>query len=143
MTSHEDIRRFLEPRSIAVIGASNDESKLGYHVFRNLKQRFRGIAYPVNPRGGEARAAFERIISSVAGRAPGARVEGVLVQEMVEGAIEVFVGGYRDERLGVVVGVGLGGALVEVLGDVAFRTYPASLDDIDEMVDETLLAMVP
>lgn len=44
------IRRFLYPRSVAVIGASNEEGKIGHAVFRNLLAAgFAGPLYPVNP----------------------------------------------------------------------------------------------
>ncbi len=39
--------KFFNPKSIAVIGASDNPSKLGYDVFRNLKE-FNGRVYPVN-----------------------------------------------------------------------------------------------
>ena len=54
--------------------------------------------------------------------APGAQV---LIQQQVRG-IELVVGGLRDETLGPIVAFGLGGVLVEVLGDVSFA--PAHLD---------------
>lgn len=38
---------FFNPRSIAVIGASSDEKKLGFEVFKNLKN-YHGNVYPVN-----------------------------------------------------------------------------------------------
>jgi len=41
----------FRPSSIAVIGASEDERKIGHVVFRNLvKQGFKGKVYPVNPK---------------------------------------------------------------------------------------------
>ncbi|MEW6584522.1 MAG: bifunctional acetate--CoA ligase family protein/GNAT family N-acetyltransferase [Nitrospirota bacterium] len=41
---------FFNPRRIAVIGADEDKSSLGYNVFRNLLgQGYRGSVYPVNP----------------------------------------------------------------------------------------------
>jgi acyl-CoA synthetase (NDP forming)/RimJ/RimL family protein N-acetyltransferase len=44
------IRRFLYPASVAVIGASNEEGKIGHAVFRNLLAAgFAGTLYPVNP----------------------------------------------------------------------------------------------
>jgi len=39
---------FFKPRTIAVIGASNDPLKLGYEVFKNLKKYREGRVYPVN-----------------------------------------------------------------------------------------------
>jgi len=44
----------FEPRSVVVIGASQDKSKLGYGVARNLiGSGYPGEIYLVNPRGGE------------------------------------------------------------------------------------------
>ena len=40
------------PRSIAVVGASTDPTKVGYAAFRNLL-RFKGDLYPVNPKRDE------------------------------------------------------------------------------------------
>ena len=48
-----DIKRLFEPRGVAVIGASHDESKLGYRIVRNiLSGGYAGKVYPINPRGG-------------------------------------------------------------------------------------------
>ncbi len=44
------IARLLHPRSVAVVGASNDEGKIGHAVFENLlRMGFEGPLYPVNP----------------------------------------------------------------------------------------------
>jgi len=44
----------LTPRSVAVIGASNDPKKRGFQVLRALRDSgFGGAVYPVNPKGGE------------------------------------------------------------------------------------------
>jgi acetate---CoA ligase (ADP-forming) len=44
----------FSPRSVAVIGASDDKQKLGYLVLANIKRYgFNGSIYPVNPKGGE------------------------------------------------------------------------------------------
>ncbi len=41
----------FKPQSIAVIGASEDEKKIGHVVFKNLvNQGFKGKVYPVNPK---------------------------------------------------------------------------------------------
>ncbi|MBN1102106.1 MAG: CoA-binding protein [Deltaproteobacteria bacterium] len=45
--------KFLEPESIAVIGASSDPRKGGYALFSNLKGSFSKRLYAVNPGGGE------------------------------------------------------------------------------------------
>ena len=44
------LKAFLEPRSIAVIGASRRQGTIGNELFRNiLHQGFNGVVYPVNP----------------------------------------------------------------------------------------------
>ncbi|MDD5711722.1 MAG: acetate--CoA ligase family protein [Smithellaceae bacterium] len=49
-----DIRFLFEPRSIAVIGASTDKTKVGSAVLRNiLAGGYRGKIYPINPKGGK------------------------------------------------------------------------------------------
>src|SRR3546814_9402955 len=53
-----------------------------------------------------------------------ARVEGWLVEEMIPAGQEVVVGGFRDPQFGPMIMVGLGGILVEILKDVAFRICP-------------------
>jgi len=48
-----DIRYLFEPRSVAVIGASHDESKIGYNIVENMvNDGYSGMIYPVNPKGG-------------------------------------------------------------------------------------------
>lgn len=47
------LERLLEPRGVAVVGASQNPSKLGYGVARNLiVSGYRGSMYFVNPHGG-------------------------------------------------------------------------------------------
>jgi acetyltransferase len=49
-----DIKYLFEPRAVAVIGASHDKNKLGYHVIDNIVSGgYTGRVYPINPRGGE------------------------------------------------------------------------------------------
>ncbi len=84
--------------------------------------------------------AYVRIMKRISSAVPQAIIEGVIVQGMVEGGLEAFIGGFRDERLGVIVAAGLGGTTVELLNDVSFRSYPATLDDSLEMIHETTLS---
>ncbi len=50
----QDIKYLFEPRSVAVIGASAKEGKLGNSLMSNLVAGgYRGSIYPVNPAGGE------------------------------------------------------------------------------------------
>ncbi|MCX7858264.1 MAG: acetate--CoA ligase family protein [Deltaproteobacteria bacterium] len=50
----KNLRPFFYPKSIAVIGASNTEGKLGWNVFHNLLTHgYKGRLYPVNPNSKE------------------------------------------------------------------------------------------
>ncbi len=66
----------------------------------------------------------------------GARSGGVLVSAMAPPGLEVVVGVTRDLQFGPAVMFGLGGVLVEVLGDVAFRIVPLTEKDAAEMIGE-------
>ena len=46
------MKKFLEPESVAVIGASPNPLKGGYALVRNLKKKFSAGLYPVHPKGG-------------------------------------------------------------------------------------------
>jgi acetate---CoA ligase (ADP-forming) len=57
-----------------------------------------------------------------------------LVQEQIRDGVEMIVGVTHDPAFGPLVLVGLGGTMVEVLGDVAVRITPLSNTDVDEML---------
>ncbi len=86
--------------------------------------------------GAEAvRAAYERILAQVGRRVPEARLEGVTVHEMLQGP-ELVLGASRDPQFGPVVMVGVGGVLVELYRDVAFRVAPFEVDEALAAVSE-------
>ena len=62
------------------------------------------------------------------------RIEGVLVQQMIEGGKEVIVGMKRDTHFGPLIMFGLGGIYVEVFKDVSFGIAPLSRKDATEMI---------
>ena len=66
----------------------------------------------------------------------GIAVDGFLVEEMAPAGHELVIGGLRDPRFGPAVMLGLGGVLVEILDDVAFRLCPLSLEDARDMLGE-------
>jgi acyl-CoA synthetase (NDP forming) len=61
-------------------------------------------------------------------------LEGVLVQPMLSGGVEVMVGMTQDPLFGPLIGFGLGGVHVEILRDVCFRITPLADRDAHEMV---------
>ncbi|MDB5515010.1 MAG: acyl-CoA synthetase, partial [Tardiphaga sp.] len=68
------------------------------------------------------------------------RIDGILIQEMVRGGVEVFAGVNRDPEFGLVLAFGLGGTLVEVLRDVTLRPLPLRQGDAEAMIAETPIA---
>jgi acyl-CoA synthetase (NDP forming) len=83
---------------------------------------------------GEAAQAFDAIVAASRRYAPGAAIEGVLVQEMVQDAVEVIVGVNNDPLFGPAVMFGLGGIFTEILNDVAFRLAPLTPSVAEEMI---------
>lgn len=75
-------------------------------------------------------AAYAGLMADVAANAPDARIEGVLVQEMAPARLEILCGMKRDPVFGPIVAVGLGGVLVEVLGQAAVMQAPFTADDV-------------
>lgn len=88
----------------------------------------------------ETVTAVDDLLARAASTSPGTTC-AALVQPMVLGGVEIFVGGVRDDEFGPVIGVGFGGGMVEELGRVAFRSCAAlSTTDVDEMLAEANLA---
>lgn len=85
----------------------------------------------------EVRSAFEGIILDVRRLAPAARIEGVLVQEMVASGVEVIVGLTRQEPFGMAVVVGAGGVLVELIDDAAVALAPVSPSRAMQLIEKT------
>lgn len=86
------------------------------------------------------RAGVATLLANAARHAPQARIAGVLVQPMAAGQVELVVGVQRDPVFGMVVMVGGGGVLVEVLKDVAFRRAPFGPDEGLAMLAELRLS---
>jgi acetyltransferase len=86
---------------------------------------------------GSVREAYDELMS-IANRSLGdsTAINGVLVQEMVSDAVEVIVGVSYDSQLGPVLMFGLGGVMVEVYQDTAFRLCPISRSEAVEMIQE-------
>jgi acyl-CoA synthetase (NDP forming) len=84
----------------------------------------------------EVRAVHDELLAKANAAAPDARIDGVLVCEMVSGGTEMVVGVSHDPLFGPVVMAGLGGIFVEVLEDVTFRVPPFDRDEAQRMLRE-------
>ncbi len=81
-------------------------------------------------------AAYDEILRNAKAYKQDARIDGVLVQEMVSGGIEAILGVTNDKLFGPAVMFGLGGIFAEVLKDVAFRIAPVTKSVALEMIAE-------
>ncbi len=86
------------------------------------------------------RNGFQTLMRQTSERSPGARLQGVIVQAMGCGHLELIVGVKRDPVFGMVVMAGLGGILVEVLKDIVFRLAPFDVDEAERMLSELRMA---
>lgn len=80
------------------------------------------------------REAHATLLARAAERAPGARIEGVLIAKQIKGAVEMALGVTRDPVFGPVAMVGLGGVFIEILKDVAFRRCPFGEAEAEAMI---------
>jgi acetate---CoA ligase (ADP-forming) len=83
---------------------------------------------------GQASATYNELVARATKAKKRARIEGVQIQEQVEGGVEMIVGVTRDPVFGPAVLVGTGGVFAEVLGDVSVRPLPLDRRDAEEMV---------
>jgi acyl-CoA synthetase (NDP forming) len=90
----------------------------------DLPHKTEAEAVALNVAAADVRAAYERVVANATRFAPGAPIDGVLVQPMAPAGREVLLGITRDERWGPLLMVGLGGVLVEALGDTALAPVP-------------------
>ncbi|RVT90639.1 CoA-binding protein [Rhodovarius crocodyli] len=62
--------------------------------------------------------------------------EGLLVQEMARGGVEMILGFVRDPQLGPAILLGMGGVTAELIKDTAMRLLPLAESDVDAMLAE-------
>jgi acyl-CoA synthetase (NDP forming) len=84
----------------------------------------------------ELASAYEEVLSNARAYKKDARIEGVLVQEMVKDGVETILGVTNDPLFGPAVMFGLGGIFAEALKDVSFRLAPVTPSVAREMVEE-------
>jgi acetate---CoA ligase (ADP-forming) len=80
-------------------------------------------------------AAAADILASARRYAPEARIDGVSVQQMIPPGIEMVLGVKNDRQFGPLLAAGLGGIMVELLGDTTVRLAP-----VDDQAARAMLA---
>lgn len=84
----------------------------------------------------EAGEAFDSIRASLAAQGLVERMDGALVQEMITGGVETYVGSTEAPGFGMLLGFGIGGVNVELWKDVVFRVHPLRDVDAREMLEQ-------
>lgn len=80
--------------------------------------------------------AYTTLLENARRHAPSAKIEGVLVQQMVPSGLEVIIGAKKDPQFDHALMFGLGGIFVEICGDVSFRVAPITQKEALEMIAE-------
>jgi len=83
----------------------------------------------------EVRSAYEDLLSRSQRYKPEAKMDGILIQEMVKGE-EVIIGMSQDQHFGPSILFGLGGVFVEILKDTSLRIPPLQRSEAEEMIRE-------
>jgi acetyltransferase len=83
------------------------------------------------------RSAYHQIMKNSKKYHPKADIRGVLVSPMADEGVEVIIGTKIDDQFGPVIMYGLGGIMVEIIKDVAFRVLPISPTSARKMIAET------
>ncbi|HOO57040.1 MAG TPA: acetate--CoA ligase family protein [bacterium] len=116
--------------------------RLGYPVALKIsspdilhKTEVKGIRLNVKTEA-ECRECYRELISSVTSAIPDARIEGEYVQKMASGGRELLIGAKHNEAFGPVVIFGIGGIMVEAIGDIAMRVAPIGPLDAEIMMGE-------
>jgi len=122
--------------------AINYAESMGYPVVMKIVSRdivhksdAGGVALDIDDRK-EASDAYEAILANCRQFNPSARIEGIEVSQQLKRGVETIVGARRDLSFGPIVMFGLGGIYVEVMKDIAFRAFPLSRGEANEMISE-------
>jgi len=86
--------------------------------------------------------AYDEIIANAKSYDQSAKINGILVQEMVHNGLETIVGISQDPQFGPVIVFGLGGVFVNVIEDFALRMVPIEKLDAELMIKETKAAHI-
>ncbi|HEY6257291.1 MAG TPA: acetate--CoA ligase family protein, partial [Xanthobacteraceae bacterium] len=125
-----------QSRAVANAAAAADAAEaIGFPVALKIrsgdilhKTEAGGVTLDLRSRADVATAA-DALLAAARAAQPGARIEGLLVQEMVSG-VEAIVGARSDPLYGPLLLIGAGGILVELARDVALRLLPVGAPEI-------------
>jgi acyl-CoA synthetase (NDP forming) len=146
-TVKQELEKSGLPVTKEVLVQSPDEAilqagNLGYPVVLKVmskdiphKTEVGGVAVGIND-AEEMRQIFTQMMQRIKEEKPYAKIDGFLVQEMVQQGVEIIVGATNRPPFGPVVTVGLGGVWVELLKDVTYRQAPFGPGEAMNMLKE-------
>ncbi|HMR44634.1 MAG TPA: acetate--CoA ligase family protein, partial [Saprospiraceae bacterium] len=85
----------------------------------------------------EAEAAFFEIMKNVKKNSPKAKIEGVLMEEMVSKRYEILIGAKKDPIFGPIVVFGMGGVATEIFKDHNIGLPPLNMALAERVIEET------
>ncbi len=161
----DDRREWLDPAEVATLlacygipfartqavpdaqAAADAAAKIGGPVALKIRSRdiihksdAGGVALNVEPP--EVGAAARRMNDKIAGALPKARLEGFIVQEMIQrpSAYELIAGVSTDATFGPVILFGQGGTAVEIVGDKSLELPPLNTSLARAQIERTRIA---
>lgn len=148
--TYEESRRIMElagiPLNEMLLATDLTEGiekakKIGYPIVLKIvseevlhKSDSGGVKLGINSED-DLKEAYRDMMQSVKKHYPDANIEGISVEEMVDG-VELLIGTNTDIQFGKMIAFGIGGVFVEVYKDVSFRLIPVIEQDVEEMIGE-------
>ena len=86
------------------------------------------------------KAAYSNLIETVSSTIPDAQIDGVLVQEMIAGGVEIIFGMIYDPQFGPLIIIGAGGTMTELIEDRAVGFAPLNHAAAGAMIDGLRIA---
>ena len=123
-------------------------ARIGYPVVMKIlspdihhKTEIGGVLLGVGNEAG-VREGFALLLERAASKAPGARIDGVLVGRQIEGGTEAIMGIKHDPVFGPIAVFGPGGIFTELMDDSVIRRCPFSPDEARAMIERTRTAAI-
>ena len=147
VVSEHECHRVLRAAGVATAAgrlATNEDDAVSAAVEVGLPVAMKGISAQVTHRAAagllaldlrsadEVRETYRRLAGKAA--ASGVALDGLYVQNMVRGGIEIIVSAFRDPVFGVMISCGAGGNMTEIIDDVVLARAP-----LDTAAAQTLL----
>ncbi|OPY57551.1 MAG: succinyl-CoA synthetase subunit beta [Pelotomaculum sp. PtaU1.Bin035] len=86
--------------------------------------------------------AYQEMLQDINNKRPGAKIDGMVIQEYLRGGTELLLGCKKDSQFGPVLAFGAGGVFTEIFKDISLRIPPLSREEIIEMIEETKVSQI-